>query len=857
MIAEVRLTDYIYRMRRFLLVGGMLGILFAYSVEAQRVPVLNQIDLPHNYYYHELYLPQLTSGPSSVSWIPDGKALIYSMAGSLWMQSIGSDVAQQLTDDTGYDYQPDVSPDGKHVLFVRYTGTAVDLMMLNLAERKSYRLTDGKSVNLEPRWSPDGSTIAFVSTINTGHFLLHKATVRENQLINVMALIPDRKSDVIRYYYSPFDHSINPTWSKDGKVIYFISNREVAHGTGNLSSIDIASGEIKTIREEETNWRTRPDVSPDGTRIVYSSYLGQNWHQLWILPVNGGYPVPITYGDHDKNAPRWSPDGKSIAFISNKDGNASLWTLDTFSGKQSHIVATRKNYLSPHVPLTLTIQDNKGNPIAARVSITDRQGKFYSPDNLWVHADDSRYPATQTMESHYVHTSTPLVVQVPKDSIFITASHGPVHGITRVKVLAKQVDAVTLSVKISPLSMPSDHGSWRSGDVHVHMNYGGNYRNTPEHLAQQAAAEDLNFVYNLIVNKEQRIPDINYFAPAADKASTADVTILHGQEFHTSYWGHLGLLNLKDHLIMPDYSGYPETAVSSLFPHNSFVADRAHEQKGLVGYVHPFEQSEVLPDQAATLHNALPVDAALGKVDYYELIGFSDHRASESVWYQLLNAGLRIPAAAGTDAMANYASLRGPVGLNRVFVRGDNTMTSETFLTELRRGRSFVTNGPLVGISLEGKVPGDSVDIGQHKKTLNYKGFLRSNTPVERVEVVYNGDVIATHTSGQPVTTLDIIGKISVKESGWLLLRAWSSGAHPDVFDLYPYASTNPIYLVGGTPSLKRNAASAYFVKWTQRLEKLVGESTSFRTDQEKASVLDDLIKAKVYYQSLAAPGKH
>jgi hypothetical protein len=313
---------------------------------------------------------------------------------------------------------------------------------------------------------------------------------------------------------------------------------------------------------------------------------------------------------------------------------------------------------------------------------------------------------------------------------------------------------------------------------------------------------------------------------------------------------------LKEHLIMPDYSGYPETAVSSLFPHNTFVADRAHEQKALVGYVHPFEQSDVLPDQSPSLHHALPVDAALGKVDYYELVGFADHRASESVWYQLLNAGIKIPAAAGTDAMANYASLRGPVGLNRVFVRGDKTMTSEKFLTELQRGRSFVTNGPLVGISLEGKVPGDSVDLDQKKKSLNYKGFLRSNTPVERVEIIYNGDVVATHTSGEPTTTLDISGKISVKESGWVLLRAWSFSAHPDVFDLYPYASTNPIYLVDGAPSSKRNAASGYFVKWTQRLEKLVGESTDFRSEQEKAAIVDDIVKAKLYYQSLITPVK-
>src|SRR5436190_144610 len=85
-----------------------------------RVPVLPQIDLPHNYYYRELYLPQLTSGPSSAAWTPDGTTLIYSMQGSLWRQRVDSTVAEQLTDDRGTDYQPDCSPDGRSFVFVRY-----------------------------------------------------------------------------------------------------------------------------------------------------------------------------------------------------------------------------------------------------------------------------------------------------------------------------------------------------------------------------------------------------------------------------------------------------------------------------------------------------------------------------------------------------------------------------------------------------------------------------------------------------------------------------------------------------------------------------------------------------------------
>src|SRR5208282_3413609 len=88
------------------------------------------------------------------------------------------------------------------------------------------------------------------------------------------------------------------------------------------------------------------------------------------------------------------------------------------------------------------------------------------------------------------------------------------------------------------------------------------------------------------------------------------------------------------------------------------------------GYVHPFDEiPQPLTKPKDSLTNELPVDVALGKVDYMEILGFSDHRSTAQVWYRLLNLGYRIPAAGGTDAMANFASLRGPVGMNRTYVR--------------------------------------------------------------------------------------------------------------------------------------------------------------------------------------------
>ncbi len=823
------------------------------AVYDQRIPVLNQVDLPHNYYFRELYLPQLTGGPSSVAWTADGNALVYSMSGSLWLQKKDSKIAEQLTDGPGYDYQPDCSPDGTKIIFVRYTGTSIELMLLDLKTNVTAALTNNHAVNIEPRWSNDGRTIAFVSTVNSNHFLLYKAVIENKMLSALTCLTPDRKSAVKRYYYSAFDHAINPAWHPDGKRLYFVSNKEIIHGTGDLVALDTDSlSNLKTVIHEETSWRTKPDVSPDGSRVVYSSYLGRSWQQLWMIPSDGGYPMPLTYGAYDNTCPRWSPDGKKIAFISNRTGNTSLWILDVFDGRQEEVIAQSRQYRTPHSSLFIKVLNELGEPVASRCSITDEREKFYAPEHAWIHADDSRYPEYQLFESHYFHMQKFCKVQVPSGKINIQVSHGPEYEIEKREVFVGQDAPDSIIIQLRKLGLPENFGAWWSADVHVHMNYGGNYRNTPGNLVKQAKAEDLDILYNLIVNKEQRIPDADYFSNTADTASDEEVLLFHGQEFHTSYWGHLGLLQLNDHLILPDYAGYPQTAVSSLFPHNAYIADRAHEQQALAGYVHPFEPSEIFPDQSPTLMNELPVDVALGKVDYYELIGFSDHKASEFVWYHLLNCGFRIPAAAGTDAMANYASLRGPVGLNRVYVNSTGLRNKQEVLAGLKKGNSFVTNGPLVGFTVSGVQAGDSIQImGKNETTFAFSAFLRSAIPVDHLEIIWNGEVIKTLAIEASGKTADLEGSIRVKGPGWLLLRAWSKEAHPDLPDIYPYASTNPIYITVPGKAVHSKTSAAYFLKWLDRLAAAVGTNTGFRTKEEKHMIEVAIGNARKIYEQI------
>jgi TolB protein len=820
---------------------------------AQREPVLKQIDLPHPYYYREMYLPQLTTGPSSVAWSPDSQTLVYSMAGSLWKQTLDSSVAEQLTAGPGYDYQPDCSSDGRWIVYSSYANDAVELWTLNLETRQTRQLTTGGAVNVEPRFSPDGKRIAFVSTSYHKHFHIFVSQFVNGELTDVKRLTGETRSDLPRYYYSEFDHEISPAWSPDGTEIIFVSNRGHIYGTGGFWRMKAEPGaEAREIHYEETTWKARPDFSPDGKRIVYASYLGQQWHQLWVMPSGGGDAFPLSYGDFDNVNPRWSPDGTRIAFISNRDGNTSLWTQDIPGGAQKQLIPRDKRYLRAMGRLTIQVVDSSGRPTPGRVFVTGEDGRAYAPDDVWMLADDNFVRSERPFEAHYFHTSGNAELTVPAGRVNVEVMKGFEYRVERKTIQVAPGQSTNLRVSLRPLNLPEQaHSHWVSADVHVHMNYGGAYRNTPKHLVAQAAAENLSIVEDLVVNKEQRIPDIAYFSTKPDSSSTASTLLLHAQEFHTSYWGHLGLLNLTQHFLIPGYAAYPNTAAASLFPTNADVADMAHRQHALVGYVHPYD---TFPDPAkdASLTHELPVDAALGKVDYIEVLGFSDHKSTAAVWYRLLNCGFRLPAAAGTDAMANFASLRGPVGLNRVYAnvpRGP--LDIRLWLSSLKQGHTFATNGPLLGFSLGGRALGDELRLPSGANKVKFTAWLRSIVPVDHLEVICNGRVVRELKLSGDREAADVEDTIPLSQSGWCLLRAWSDKAEHPVLDDYPYATTSPVYVTVAGSVAKTAEDAAYFVAWIDRMIQDAKSNRDWNTEAEKTSVLNLLQRARTVYADL------
>ena len=824
------------------------------ALAAGREPVLKQVDLPHSYYWRELYIPQLTTSPSSAAFTPDGKTLVYSKSGSLWRQVIGSDEAFELTHPrAAYDYQPDVAPDGKSVVFTRYDGASLQLWRLDLATRREQRLTSGNAVNVEPRLSPDGKRIAWVSTEGTGHFNLFIADIGAAGLRNARPLLGERQSRIPRYYYSAFDHAINPSWSPDGKRILYVTNHEVAWGTGDIWSVAVDDpSDRRKVWSEETSWSARPEMSPDGKRILFASYHGRQSRQLWLTTPGGAAPLPLTFGDFDLSNARWSTDGERIAFISNEGGNTSLAVREFVGGATTPIIARRPHYKQPTARLTIDIRDEQGRSVPARVSVIGSDGRAAAPSGSWMHADDAFDRALQPSETHYFHCPSRCTLDAPAGEGSISVQRGFRYAPWKRTARLTAGGETTVAVSLQRHDLPASFGTWRSADLHVHMNYGGHYRNRPANLVNQARAEDLDVVYNLIVNKEERIPDIG-FAVGRDPASNDDVLLMHAQEFHTSFWGHIGLLHLSDHVLTPDFSAYQHTALTSPYPHNGVIADLAHAQGGLVGYVHPFDWL-IDPATEKSLTNQFPADVANGKVDYVEVVGFADHKATAAIWYRLLNLGFRLPAGAGSDTMANYASLRGHVGLNRVFLETRGDLTPESVRSAIKEGRTFATNGPLLGLEVGGVRPGGVVRRSAPGNA-RYRIALRSPVAVDHLELVQNGKVVKRFELTGDRRSFDAEGELPIDTAGWLVLRAWNDGANPQVLDLYPYATTSPIYLElpGSAPAAREDAA--YFAAWMERVLSAAEARDDYNTAREREATLAYLRRALDYYRGLAKAG--
>jgi Tol biopolymer transport system component len=218
---------------------------------------------------------------------------------------------QQVTYQSGPEFFPSLSPDGKSTVYASRASGNWDIYFQRIGDGTLINLTkDFVTDDSQPAFSPDGERIAFRSERDGGGIYV----------MNANGSSPVRVSD---FGYSP-------SWSPDGSQILVGTEKIPQPSTrptkSQLWMIDLKSGQRQRISEGDA---LQPTFSPHRKRIAYWSRpdrYGQREH-IWTVPVSGGDPVAVTDGSFSDLNPVWSPDGNYLYFSSNRGGSSNIWRV--------------------------------------------------------------------------------------------------------------------------------------------------------------------------------------------------------------------------------------------------------------------------------------------------------------------------------------------------------------------------------------------------------------------------------------------------------------------------------------------------------------------------------------------------
>lgn len=349
--------------------------------------------------------------------------------------------------------------------------------------------------------------------------------------------------------------------------------------------------------------------------------------------------------------------------------------------------------------------------------------------------------------------------------------------------------------------------------------------------------EDLNVVNILVSKWGELITNAEHFIGAPSPLSDADHIVYVNEETRHHVLGHAVLLNLKE-LVYPLSWGGPDEGVHGGYdyPPMAHQADKTHQQGGFVSWAHfPWPVGEVA------------VDIALGKIDAIDIMtwgnAFRDgERAPARTWYRFLNAGFDLPATAGTDKMFNSQV----VGSVRTYVNVEGEFGYEGWLDGIRAGRTFVTTGPMLTFTANEHGLGETI-----KATVNdsiaVRARVRSRIPVERIEVLQGGNVIATLENEAGRRDLVLETEVTVLSSTWLAARAYSSERLP--YNNVPLmAHTSPIYVeVDGKPRQSREDA-AFLAGLTDQVIEWSRTEARFQDEAQRGEMIALFERAKAVY---------
>jgi hypothetical protein len=370
---------------------------------------------------------------------------------------------------------------------------------------------------------------------------------------------------------------------------------------------------------------------------------------------------------------------------------------------------------------------------------------------------------------------------------------------------------------------------WYSGDDHVH--YPRMKPEQSEFLLTWARAEDVHVANILRMGDSKEI----YFEQAAyGKASYyqhGNYVLTTGQEdprTNIAEQGHVIALNITAPI--RDVSRYHQF---------DYMFDEAHKQGALTGYAHiAWAADYYTRNNAPTRFPSWDtnINVPRGKVDFLEILQFR-HLGLED-FYDFLNLGFKLTATAGSDLPWGSS-----IGEERTYVYTGPQFSAEAWFEALKKGHTFVTNGPMLTLTVEKAIPGDEVTFhGSRRLIVRARAWAPPEIGRPKLlEVIADGKVIQSSVS-------ELSFPLLISRSQWIAARVTcENGA---------VAHTSPIYfLANGEGFRDREQSPAIAAKRMERLDfiemRMKAASMAKEYGPEEEELRKRIAEARMEYQKL------
>ena len=532
--------------------------------------------------------------------------------------------------------------------------------------------------------------------------------------------------------------------------------------------------------------------------------------------------------------------------------------------------------------LKLSILDaGTGQSTPARVELLDEQGQSYiAEDALPVDGDcntDREKPAWLTLEQSVALLSKKLSnpytgtdqfysvgsseISLPPGTYQLRVMKGIEYKMQEREVQILPGETTKLAVKIARWINLAGQG-WYSADDHVHI--ARPVKELNPFVSKMMQAEDLNVANLLQMGLSIRFHVTLQYAHGPESIYREGNYILAtGQENpRTHFLGHTITLGTSSAIHFPE-----DYVIYRLF------WEEARRQGALSGYAHYGTDWSDAP-------YGLGIDLPHDSVSFLEVLQFN--RGIYNVWYDILNTGFRMTPTAGTDYPCAGASIP---GRERFYTRVEGAFTYESWLEGVRRGRTFVTNGPFLEFSINGRGMGEEVVLKKPGLVL-LEGRVRfdpTRDEVKRLEVVENGQVMWSFPRKDGETEIAFEFQHEVQQTSWFAVHSTGSklgevvppgGVIHRTIQPNSEAHSAPIYVnLEGSPPLsghpRAKALARMWLAWLEDLEARLAEDQienlakrlkrySYDIVEEgllrknRAALVEEIRKAKEYFTGLS-----